>query len=137
VTKARAMYNLMDFGYVFDDRVLCNPMGAKGEIFDFNTSQLDSDNDFFNGLNPTLHGSGQVQIFPNPAKDILQIEVAKMQSDGMVYIYNVQGQLIIKQALATQASTQLPVQNLTIGLYTYKCIFNNGYSQTGKITIDR
>jgi len=41
-----------------------------------------------------LSGVGKLQVFPNPAIDVLNVRLSAIDNDQMLFIYNIAGQLI-------------------------------------------
>jgi hypothetical protein len=58
-------------------------------------------------------------VYPNPSKNELTIEYSAQFSAGVVSIYNMSGQLIIKQQL-TVSKSKLDISGLTKGIYLLK-----------------
>ena len=57
------------------------------------------------------------KLFPIPAKDVLNIEVAVANQTIVYAIYNLEGQRILNNVLATESLLQIDISSLTAGLY--------------------
>lgn len=60
----------------------------------------------------------QLQVYPNPASNMLYVETAK--GDGAVELYNIQGQLVLRQK-ADEGKTTLRISHLPNGVYVLRC----------------
>lgn len=81
--------------------------------------------DDFSADKPYLH------IIPNPVNDIFRIESSLMTDNCQLYIYNVNGQLLIERLIESDKD-ETNVSNLPKGIYTLKLISNKKVL-TGKI----
>jgi hypothetical protein len=73
----------------------------------------------------------QVQVYPNPVADNLNIRVSKLEAGATVQVYNVQGAVVLSQPL-TNTAQSLSVHKLTPGIYYIK-LNNGGKVSTQKI----
>jgi len=65
-----------------------------------------------------LSGNRKVSIYPNPTRDLVQIEMAGLNESSQIRLYNSLGQLVIQQPLAAQATiTTLDLSVLAKGIY--------------------
>lgn len=80
----------------------------------------------------------QIRVFPNPAKEILFVEVmSKMDSyKANMQIYNSMGQLVLEQPMM-QSMEFINLSNLKIGVYFYSIRYENGHSENGKFLVQQ
>ena len=65
-----------------------------------------------------LNANRQVSIYPNPAKDLLQIEMTELNESSRIRMFNSLGQLVVEQALgAKTTATTLDLSTLANGIY--------------------
>jgi len=60
-----------------------------------------------------------MHIFPNPASDVITVEIPSLTNSKMIAIYNVEGQLILQQPML-QAKTEINISGLATGIYVLK-----------------
>ena len=84
-----------------------------------------------------LPGSNNVLIFPNPAKAILNIQVANtdFSKHTKLLLINTLGQTV-KQVSVERALTTVDIANLTLGIYHYQLQNDSGILKIGKIVIE-
>jgi hypothetical protein len=59
-----------------------------------------------------------IEVFPNPAKDMLSIIIGDISSGGTIQIFDISGRLIQQQILeAETANLELPIDRLASGMY--------------------
>jgi hypothetical protein len=75
--------------------------------------------------------SKEVVVAPNPAMDIVQIQLSKRAD---LLVYSVTGQLMLQQK-AQKGSNVVPVNKLISGLYFLLFRFEDGTSTTKKLII--
>ncbi len=80
----------------------------------------------------------QVRVFPNPAKEVLFVEVmSKMDSyKANMLVYNSMGQLVAEQ-LMTQKMEFINVSSFTTGVYFFTIRYENGHFEKGKFIIEQ
>ena len=76
--------------------------------------------------------SGGVQLFPNPAQDIVRIKAEKLISK--VELFNAQGQLITTERPTTN-EMELSIQDLPRGFYFVHLSFIDGKTAIGKLVV--
>ncbi|MEO1262624.1 MAG: T9SS type A sorting domain-containing protein [Bacteroidota bacterium] len=77
----------------------------------------------YNGLatHPSFQENQGVQIFPNPAKELVDIQLNKGFKNGKLHIFNSQGRLVKQQALPPHSQQfQWRASELPTGLYIVK-----------------
>lgn len=82
--------------------------------------------------------TGDLRFFPNPASDELWIiRPEPAGSQGMIRIYNLQGQLLMQQpADRTTERLRIDISGLTDGLYVIS-LQTEGWVRTGKVIVGR
>lgn len=76
-------------------------------------------------------------VYPNPAKDVIQISLPLQNSKSTVRIVNAQGQQLLQQTLPAQTKfTTLQVSSFSKGLYVIQLVFENGVTHQTKLLIN-
>lgn len=77
----------------------------------------------------------EVQVFPNPANQTLNIHVPESmnQSSNIIFIYDLNGRLVYENSF----NSKLSVSNFTEGLYLLRIVTDNGNAVTKKFLISR
>jgi hypothetical protein len=60
-----------------------------------------------------------INIYPNPANNRVTIEIPLQTEDAIISIYNITGQLLLKQSLQ-QSQTEISISSLAKGIYIIK-----------------
>jgi len=78
------------------------------------------------GVIVTAQQQGSVQLYPNPAKDVLNISWSGLpQQDVAISIINMEGQQLFETSVSsTMQHTSIPVASLTQGVYV--CVLQSG-----------
>lgn len=71
------------------------------------------------------HLAGQVKLFPNPAKDKVQLQVPQASGETLVTVYDLAGRILVQQTFAEQETCRLDVSSLNNGIYIVVCQNNN------------
>jgi hypothetical protein len=66
-----------------------------------------------------------LNIYPNPANEMITVETASSQQDKVISLLNVLGQIVMQQPMAQQRS-EIDVRMLSKGLYFLKLTTKNG-----------
>jgi hypothetical protein len=75
-------------------------------------------------------------VYPNPAKDIVQISLPLQNSKSTIKVINAQGQQVLQQTMPPQTKyTTVLVNGLSKGLYLVQVIFENGIQYQTKLII--
>lgn len=75
-------------------------------------------------------------LYPNPAKEMVQISLPLQKVKSTVRIVNAQGQQVLQQALPPQTKyTSIPIRGLSKGLYLVQLVFDNGVLHQTKLLI--
>ncbi len=79
-----------------------------------------------------------IRVFPNPAKDVLYIEVMNTLDsyNAIINIYNTIGQLVAEQQM-TQKMEFINLKTLKTGMYIYNISYDNGFTEKGKFIIQQ
>ena len=64
-----------------------------------------------------------VKVYPNPAKDYINIEIAESNYDGMLTLIDLTGKLVYKAIFNKQQI--VPINDLNNGIYLVKIEVNN------------
>ena len=133
----------------YDDRWLCINAQNKGgspiqDIDSFLNNQLKENISSIHMTipsSPIIKGNtkplseGDVVVYPNPTQGQINIEY-KCEADGEFKLYNNLGQVILQTILKSKNNkVSLLTNELTTGVYTYVCTFENCESKKGKITV--
>ena len=71
------------------------------------------------GVESLLTPNTQLNVYPNPCRDVLHIEGIEKEKE--INIYNMQGQLVIHNAQCTMHNYNLQIESLSPGIYIIKC----------------
>ena len=83
----------------------------------------------------TAETTGILQVFPNPARDILFLRFENYQGEVTLRLINAQGQTLRYFEQEVPALIELDVKGLPDGIYTITAIGNNGLIDTKKVVI--
>ena len=72
---------------------------------------------------------GGLNVYPNPAKNMIQVKVDEGYTIESVHIYNVLGQKVFTQAVDKLSNTQLDLTHLASGIYNMQVLTNKGLMQ--------
>lgn len=72
----------------------------------------------------------QILVYPNPAKDKVNF-VFGLYQDLEISIYNLMGELILKEAY--KSSSSIDISNFAAGTYIYKITGNDGFNEKGRL----
>jgi hypothetical protein len=75
-----------------------------------------------------------ISVYPNPAKDVLNINLGTITKNAKIEIYNAVGELMLTENLAAQHSS-LPTHSLLSGIYFYHILVNGKIINSYKIVI--
>ena len=112
-----------------------NMFGSKGQVG--STALFDdvSLTEFLGlGVPALSQSSTTVRLSPNPATDILKIEIGNAVKDGYFEIYNAQEKLMNRFQVNGKTS-QISVSDLPAGMYYYKLTESNSLLNTGKFIV--
>jgi len=69
---------------------------------------------------------GEILVFPNPVREVLTISLAQ-KSAGTLIVYNLQGQLILSEAIDNAQKVELDLAALQTGIYLLSISDANGF----------
>ena len=85
------------------------------------------------GLSVKQLGNISVNVFPNPAKDVLEVSLSELADKQVLRLYNSQGQMVKQQTLS-ELNTTVSLANLVSGIYICQIDSKNA-SITAKIAV--
>lgn len=98
---------------------LVNPVTAKNTIF-VNSVYASSMTmplvGYSSGIN-TLHASAGFLLYPNPASELINIDLPDQKLHYTIKIYNAIGELVYAKALSAQNNAPIAIGHLTAGVY--------------------
>ena len=112
-----------------------NFMGSVGKVG--NTMYVDDLTlDYPSGIQQVLMPEVNVRIYPNPASDILHIELSKAVKNGAFEVYNSAGKQVCSYGVSQTANT-VPVYSLVNGTYYFRLISGKELVNTGSFVIKK
>jgi hypothetical protein len=81
-------------------------------------------------------GSAFVSVYPNPAKDKINIEAYFSDQALSASIYDLDGRTVLATALVNGTNT-ISLSSITTGVYVLKITDGNGLSRISKLSIER
>lgn len=81
-----------------------------------------------NGLSET--GIATINVYPNPADDNLYVAVSESMAEANITVLNLEGQVVLQNALHNQKAFNLDLSDLSEGVYLLK--LNNGNASYSK-----
>ena len=85
--------------------------------------------------NEELHKERLAEIFPNPANQLLQIQLSEQQGDLDFELFDALGRTVLVHQLQNE-STEISVSDFPNGLYFFTIKCNQKITQTGKVLIE-
>ena len=92
--------------------------------------------DYPAGIQQVLMPEVGVNVYPNPASDILHIDLTKEVSNGTFEVYSASGKLVGTYGLS-QTSNTVPVYSLGNGAYYFRLISGKELVNTGSFVIKK
>ncbi|HLY69043.1 MAG TPA: T9SS type A sorting domain-containing protein, partial [Puia sp.] len=79
------------------------------------------------------------RIFPNPAKDFVNVTLGDASGNSTIRLFNFSGQIVFTQLFNKESGNtiSIPVQNLSQGTYMLQVAGSDGSQHTGKVIIVR
>lgn len=85
---------------------------------------------------PGLEAEKTFSVYPNPAKDQVNVQLANNAKGSVINLINMQGQLVkTLEVSANTLSVSIPVTELAEGLYTYQVAEEGVLKHSGKLTV--
>jgi hypothetical protein len=86
----------------------------------YRLKQIDNDGrfEYSKVLSVTRNPKTTVTVYPNPAKEAIQVNFGRVISDGKLQLYNSFGQLVLTEVITGQSSIRVKVNSLPPGIYT-------------------
>jgi hypothetical protein len=88
------------------------------------------------GIEQALMPDVTVKIYPNPAKDIMTIELSEQVKEGSLEVYTMDGKMVFSYSINEVINT-LPVYSLASGSYYFKLKEGKEIVNTGSFIIKR
>jgi len=79
----------------------------------------------FSGITTPAKKEPQLNIYPNPANDFITVETETLNKDAMLFVYNIQGQML-KMVSLQEERIKLNVSGFAKGMYFLKVESENG-----------
>ena len=79
------------------------------------------------------HSAGQVRIYPNPARETVNIELTGPRVKAQVEIFDIGGRQL--RSISYTGSISIPISDLSGGIYIYR-ISAEGQQARGKIIVE-
>jgi hypothetical protein len=85
----------------------------------------------------TNNQSAGFSVFPNPARDVVNVNLTSAVSEGTIRLVDLNGRVILEQKVTNAANTivAIPVQNFVKGTYVLVVRTANGTQFSGKVLI--
>jgi hypothetical protein len=89
----------------------------------YNTNLVHNCSDLFSSVNELRKTKSELIVFPNPAKDVLNVYLIQFKNlqNNSISIYNIQGQLLLQQGIKQQ-QTEINISSYAKGIYIVKVI---------------
>jgi uncharacterized repeat protein (TIGR03803 family) len=93
----------------------------------YRLKQVDKDARFTYSPVRTLffNRGGKVILYPNPAVDLIQLQLPKTFSNASLDIINAEGRVMKKMTITNTDQIEIPVTHLPVGRYMVRIYFNN------------
>lgn len=84
---------------------------------------------------PEQHGVNEINVYPNPAKDFLLVELEDINASAELTLYSVTGQLMLRSSLDRRLSN-IDVSSMSEGMYLLRVVDSNGVNFSKKVLIN-
>ncbi len=88
------------------------------------------------GIEQTLMPDVAVKVYPNPAKDVITIELSEQVKEGTLEVYTMDGKMVTTYSV-NEIKNSLPVYSLANGSYYFKLKDGKQVLNTGSFIIKR
>jgi hypothetical protein len=79
--------------------------------------------------------SQNARIYPNPARQVINVQLSEAALPAKIEIFNVMGSLL-REFVLTEANQQISLQQLTPGLYFYRIVNEKEVLGSGKLVVE-
>lgn len=140
ITGEYSINGAFNYGYLSTEPASDNGVYILASLYNWEEPENDLDIVVFkldslgNLITNTLENefvSNQINVYPNPTKDILHFQSLKLNSDYLIEIYKIDGSIAIK-GTGKHEQTSIDVSQLASGMYIYHITKNGLTIQTGK-----
>lgn len=76
-----------------------------------------------------------ISVYPNPASEVLNVDIKKFTNTKSIEVYNTLGQLTLSKSIKGTSTTQLDISSCSKGIYFVKIILDDSRSFTSKVII--
>lgn len=112
---------------------IINFMGCKGQVG--STMYVDElELEYPTGIRESLMPEVAVKVYPNPAKDMMIVELSEKVKDGMMIIFNQDGKQVTS-CYVRELINMLPVHTFANGAYYFRLKDDSGVLNTGSFVI--
>lgn len=86
---------------------------------------------------PLAWNNFPVKVYPNPANDLIHLELSTIIPHSKLLFYNAQGSLVYEKNFENESLMKIPVQNWADGIYFYELLDTHSANKTrGKVFIE-
>ena len=127
--RAAVSFSINKIGYVATGYA---DNGILSDLWSFSSQHCDeSDNDInvksaeeVSGVSNIINSSLGINVYPNPATEVLNIETSMVEKEATLIIYNINGQELINQQII-ENKVHIDISKLKKGIYFIKLITTN------------
>ncbi|MEM6264309.1 MAG: T9SS type A sorting domain-containing protein, partial [Bacteroidota bacterium] len=109
-----------------------SPM-SRNNYYRLKQKEFDGEFSYSNIVEIRFAESAKLNVYPNPVSTQLTVELADTRYNGVLTIYNIQGQIVLEKVLNEAPVHQVNVEDLNTGTYMYK-LTNGDQVSSGKLT---
>jgi hypothetical protein len=89
----------------------------------------------FDGINEAAPSGESCVVFPNPFTNHTTIKFGKKIDDGILYLYNMLGQLVLEKSNITGTETVINAENISSGIHVFELIEKGKKIYNGKMVV--
>ncbi|HWY98643.1 MAG TPA: T9SS type A sorting domain-containing protein, partial [Bacteroidia bacterium] len=78
-----------------------------------------------------------IGVYPNPADNYIYVKSNGLKGNITINLYNIEGQQIVSKVYSVKDNIQIPVKQISPGLYFLKAELSNGNTFMKKVIITR
>lgn len=116
---------------------VCTDKNGNVYIGDYGNSRVRKVGNISTGTSQLIIDNGQLTIFPNPAKEELNIALTGLTGKVIVTLFTIQGKEMIKQIFSNQQTITLNTSSISTGMYILRIQKEDGKSLIRKIEIQK